>query len=996
MRFNSSVLRHSVALLATVAGFVLSVQLSDRGMLFTPEAPGAMASSGSTPADYDLQALTVLSRVLLQMKDNYVQPDRIDPDRMFAHALDRVQNNVAEVVAIFDRDLDDDPTSVTVRVGAEERIFDLSEMESLWEMSFKLREVFRFVGENLDDDEIDLRDIEYAAINGMLSTLDPHTVLLTPDVFAEMQTANQGAFGGLGISIGIRDGKLTIISPMRDTPAWRAGFRAGDVIVQINGESTVNMPLDDAVSRLRGEEGTEVTVEIMRQGWTEPHSYTLRREIIEIDSVEAHGLGDGIGYIAVSNFQERTQDEFDTALRGLRDELGEVRGLVLDLRNNPGGLLQRAISISDTFLYAGTIVTTVGIGARLREENAANRAGTEPNYPIVVLINPGSASASEIVAGALKNHGRALVVGDRSFGKGSVQVLYDFPDGSALKLTVAEYLTPGDVSIQGVGIVPDIQLFGAVVSEEYIDLYPSTNGFVREGDLEESLHSERTSGSDERPSLTLRYYEEPEEIDPDAIDDPDEFEIDFQIDLARRILLEAEPEADREGLLTASRSVVDEARATQLLAIQERLRGRGVDWAPGETVIQPVTVSVTTNRPDDRVEAGESIDVTVEVRNDGSRTLHQVRAESESHYRLLDDREWVIGRLAPGESRSWTQTIAVPQEDPSRAEQVRFSVASDEVDLGTTASLMVRVDGRQRPRFGLSYVLDDNEGGNGDGMLQLGETVTMRTSVFNVGQGDADQTSIIVRNRSDRALYLIEGRAEADGIEVGAHYDTEFVFRLDEAPASGVVEFDVEIYDQVFREYLREMIDVPLADAVEVQVREGFVDVPAGVAIRAGASEEAPVVARAGTASALAFDRFAGGLYRVTWDGGTGWVPEREVTLRVGAAATPPALERHVQLQPPSIAMTVPPTETTEATITLAGDIRDDSSVRDWYVIVQNLVEPRRTRSLKRAYDFVGAQEAAVSTPIELRPGMNRITVVARDETRAVSTQEIFVYRHDG
>lgn len=997
MAKNSTLMRHGLGLAVTVAGFALSVQLSDRGLLFNPETPGALASAPLDGATYDLQALTVLNRVLLQMKDNYVDPDRIDPLRMLVHALDRVQNEVPEVVTLFDADLDARPSNVEVHVGAASQSFELGDVESLWEMSFKLREIFRFVQEHVDSSDIDLRDIEYAAINGMLGTLDPHTVLLTPDIYAEMQTANHGSFGGLGISIGIRNGQLTVITPMPDTPASRAGFRSGDVIVQINGESTVNMPLDDAVSRLRGPEGSDVVVEIMRQGWSEPHSYTLRREIIQIESVTHHALGDGIGYVAISNFQERTQEDLDDALDALRTELGELNGLVLDLRNNPGGLLSQAISVSDTFLSEGNIVTTVGVGSRMREENSANSAGTEPMYPIVVLINPGSASASEIVAGALKNHDRALIMGDRSFGKGSVQVLYDFPDLSALKLTIAEYLTPGDISIQGVGIVPDVQIYPTTVTDDFIELYPSETAFVREGDLEASLVSERVAESVDRPSMVLRYWEEIEDEAPDEYADPNAFAMDFQIELAQQVLLASDGVWERELLQAAGAEVLAAAAESQMLLIQEELRGRGVDWSSGENVIQPVTLTVDSADDALRVAAGDTLELTLSVRNDGPRTLHQVRAVSSSAYGLLDDREFVFGRLGPGESREWTVEIEVPAEDPSRIDAVDFTVAADEIALEGTTQALVRVDGRERPRFGISYRVDDSEGGNGDGLLQVGESIAFDLMVFNVGAGDAGETSVLVRNQSDRALFLLEGRDETEQIAAGEVHVAPLGFRVDEVPESGSIELTAEVFDSVYREYLRETILLPVStDAAAPQVRSGTAATAGEAApVLAGASSDALPIAEMPVGSALAFDRYANGFYHVSWGDDEGWVAESSVTIGAGAALDSPLPTPRVAFEPPTITLTTTALETNEATWEVRGTIADDGTVRDYYVVVQNLVEPRRMRSLKRAYGYVGAASVEFSETVELREGMNRITVVARDDEKAVSTQEIFVFRNN-
>lgn len=990
---NTAWIRYTVAVVALLVGFGFSIRLSERGVLFDSHAPGALASAPEDGEVYDLQALTILNRVLLQMKDNYVEPDRIDPLAMLAHSLDRVQNSVPEIVALFDADLDGGPTQVEVRVGTETQVFELTNIESLWEMSFKLREIFRFLQDHVDTNEIDLQEVEYAAINGMLSTLDPHSVLLTPEINAEMQTNNRGSFGGLGIVISIRDGQLTVISPIADTPAGRAGFRAGDRIVKIDDESTVNMPLDEAVSRLRGPVDSEVTVEVMRDGWSEPHSFTLAREVINIESVTSQALGDGIGYIRIQNFQGNTHDDMMTALDALETEMGSLRGLVLDMRNNPGGLLQQAIRISDTFLDEGTIVTTVGVGDRLREENPANSSNTQPNYPIVVLVNPGSASASEIVAGALKNHNRAIVVGDTTFGKGSVQMLYEFQDGSALKLTIAQYLTPGDVSIQGVGIVPDIQLFPATVNDEIINLYPAES-IAREGDLDGALTSDRVASTTDRPSAVVRYDYEPEEIDPEAIVDPDAFEMDFEIEFARALLVGAGETWERSEMLGVAQDVIDETQSEQMVTIQERLRNRNVDWSLGENVIQPVTLAVTTDRPDNRFEAGESIALTVTATNDGDRPLHRVRAVSTSAYDLFHDHEFPFGRLEPGESRSWTVDVEVPIEDPTRYEDIEVQAWADTIALGAETVGHVLIDGRERPHWGLSYRLDDAEGGNGDGLAQVGEDITMRVTVVNTGRGDTDESIVILRNQSERAVFLHTGREEFEALGPGERLEVNFDFTVREAPEDGVLALDLEVYDTVFREFLREELQLPISTATgDPQVRSGAVEITSEAEIRAGASDTTPAIAHADAGAVLTADRYVEGWYHVSWDDGEGWIDEATVAFREGAAASGGSIRERLVYQPPVVELTSDTWVTDAETFTLEGVVTDDQEVLDYYLFVASELDDMTIRSTKRDYQHLGVPSATITSEVALNRGMNRITVIARDEDRASSSQVLYVYR---
>ncbi len=304
---------------------------------------------------------------------------------------------------------------------------------------------------------VDEQQLMHGAIKGMLETLDPHTQFMPPDVFKEMKIDTSGEFGGLGIEIARRNDNIVVVAPIDDTPAQRAGIRAGDIVLKIDDEPTRNMEVSRASQKMRGPAGKKVLLTIMREGFTAPREFAIIRDHIRIASVEAALYG-GIGYVKVKNFQDRTDASLYKELEKLRTQNAgkELRGLVLDLRNNPGGLLDQAIAISDRFLGGGLpIVSTRGRGASQVTEERAKDRDTEKSYPIVILVNAGSASASEIVAGALQDHRRGVVMGVPTFGKGSVQTVIEMEDGSGLKLTIARYFTPSGRSIQESGILPD-------------------------------------------------------------------------------------------------------------------------------------------------------------------------------------------------------------------------------------------------------------------------------------------------------------------------------------------------------------------------------------------------------------------------------------------------------------------------------------------------------------------------------------------------------------
>ena len=335
-------------------------------------------------------------------------------------------------------------------------------------------------------DEIDTKETLEGAIKGMLTSLDPHSSFLRPDDFKELQVETKGSFSGIGIEITLRDDMLTVVSPIEDTPAFKAGIQAGDIIIKIEDDFTKDMSIFDAVKKLRGIKGSEVTISIHREDWKDIQEFTIVRDVIPIHSVRSKTLEPGYGYVRITNFQRNTSKDLKSSLEELLKE-NMLKGLVLDLRNNPGGLLDASVKVVDIFLDEGIIVSTKG---RLEDQNmefSAHNLGPDYDFPIVILINSGSASAAEIVAGALQDHKRALILGTQSFGKGSVQTIIPMADGAGLRLTTARYYTPSGTSIQATGITPDVLVPEIAENEDGND--KGHMKFIREKDLKHHLEN---------------------------------------------------------------------------------------------------------------------------------------------------------------------------------------------------------------------------------------------------------------------------------------------------------------------------------------------------------------------------------------------------------------------------------------------------------------------------------------------------------------------------
>ncbi|MFV0421875.1 S41 family peptidase [Oleidesulfovibrio sp.] len=384
--------------------------------------------------------------------------------------------------------------TLTVSIGPGNATDGSGRFESLKRFSQVLDLVERYYVSDVSRDEL-----MEGAIRGMLQNLDPHSAFLDASEYREMQESTSGEFYGIGIEITQQNDRLMVVAPIADTPADRAGLRAGDLILAVDGKPTQDMRLDESVSRIRGPKGSTVDLTILHEGENTPKTVTIERDAIPIISVKAHELEPGYLWVRLSRFSERTTSELHDAIREERKR-GPIKGLILDLRNNPGGLLDQAVHVADTFLSKGTIVSIKG---RIENNNRDFKATAQANdveSPLVVLVNAGSASASEIVAGALRDHKRGLLLGERTFGKGSVQNVIPLADGSGVKLTIALYHTPDGTSIQAEGVEPDIQLpfVQPAKDEEGKPSHPF--GVMREKDLARHLEN----GKDKTPDKSKR------------------------------------------------------------------------------------------------------------------------------------------------------------------------------------------------------------------------------------------------------------------------------------------------------------------------------------------------------------------------------------------------------------------------------------------------------------------------------------------------------------
>lgn len=968
-------------------------------------SPRALAARQKTP--WDLTKLLVMNRVIHQVNENYVDPRRIDYQHMLLAGLDAIQRDVPPVLVHYQEGAD----TIELQVNSARKTFEIADVTSPWELAGRFREIFAFLQEQLTNEEdIELNKVEYTAVNGMLRTLDPHTVLLPPDVFKEMQTSTRGEFGGLGIVISIRDGRLTVIKPMPGTPAFKAGLKRGDQIVKIKEESTLNMPLQQAVKLLRGKPGSKVKIFIRRKSkagtWSSPRPVELTRARIHIDSVEHRMLRDGVGYIKLNSFQGNTEEDLRQALAALHKK--RMVGLVLDLRGNPGGLLDQAVQVADTFLDDGPIVTTSSQDPRERTEEYAHPGGTEPDYPIVLLINGQSASASEIVAGALKNHDRALVIGEQSFGKGSVQVLYKLQDQSALKLTVAQYLTPGDVSIQGVGIVPDIAITPMTVDKENMDLKVDKL-FLREADLQAHLtHASATTS--QHPAVVMGYYLNPRlrqrllEAEPNEEENEDQE--NFLIRFSRNLLVHAKS-PERLQMLRDSQPIIERVQKQENEKVVRDLKKLGIDWSVGsDKGPSKVRVTAHTSSGDKPAKAGSPLSLRVDVTNEGEQPLYQLRATTRSDNPWFEGRELVFGKLAPGQTRSWTTTLGrctteddkrvcrLPRNMMDRADAIRVEFEEAHGHAPEPVEVRTLVKALPEPRFAYAIQVADNIHGNGDGHVQSGEEVTVYFTVKNVSGADSFEVQANLQNKSGEGVLLHDGRFQKNKLRAGEEWTIPFSFEVLRSFVGNEATLLVAVSDTELGVAVGRKLKIPIykePGAVKTLPVKRVVRLPAGTEVREQPDAAASVIATVDKPVRLLHTATSGEFARIDLGRGRpGWVPVQALSPAQGKVAQNPPLAWATEQAPPEIDLANLDGYVTRADVLhVRGEATDAQRVRDLYISTSGhkvYYESNQGSSDPRELPF--------DAEIPLHPGMNAIMVVAREDNNSV-TRHFFMVRRD-
>lgn len=747
------------------------------------------------PEPIQLENITLISRGVYLIQHEYYDSARIRPREMLEEGFYELAKEIPDVLPQFQ------DGSLKLFVGNKNTDIGLAGVDKLYDILAPVSAAFAFLREH-HTGQITPAEAEYAFIRGMLSVLDPHSNILPPKEYEEFKTQTQGEYGGLGIVIGIKDQELTIVSPIEDTPAFRAGLKADDKILMIDDQNTTNMPLTDAVDLMRGIPGTQVTLKVKSKN-RQPRDVTLMREKIVIESVVSKLVTKDrgrYGVIRIKGFQEDTREDAVQAVKALKRESGgALKGIVLDLRNNPGGLLDQAILVADMFLRKGDIVFTVGAGNLEEEVAVAKEQSDDVDLPMIVLINEGSASASEIVAGALKNNDRAVVIGKKSFGKGSVQSLFSLRDGSSLKLTVAQYLTPGRQSIQAVGIAPDIHVYPSVIAPEFYDLVE--DDILGEEKLEAHLDN-AAQARQNKPLHTLSYLEEEKDEAESSYTNKIKDD-DFVLNLAIDILARTNPAQPRTAILSNVHDVLKKEVLEQDKKITVALQKKDIDWSlcdsPRKSSLKVQHEFLNENgAPVSLLKAETKASLRITLTNAGAHTVCRALAEIEAFNPLLDHQEFVFGRVSPGAQKTAEIPLDIPADIIPFHEKIKLNTYTQaRKETPHSISIATQFVDQSPPHLAYAYQVADGtlEGtvGNKNGIPEKGEEVFLQVKIKNVGPVAAKKTIINIKNTEGKYVLLKKARDSLEDLVPGGvdSRSLSFAIRKDFEKSDLAIDFFV-------------------------------------------------------------------------------------------------------------------------------------------------------------------------------------------------------------
>ena len=968
------------------------------------------------------------------VRNDYFDKERFDPKAQLVAAMEFMGLHTPE----FFGEREGEELVVTVRAG--ERRFSLAEVDNISAAADLMEQVLEFTAEVLGLEGEPLHELEYAAINGLLGSLDPHTILLTPEESAELGVKTRGRFGGIGAEIVAAQRRILISRVLPGSPAEAAGLADNDVVLEIDGQSTVNLRSDDARDLLRGPVETAVVLSVRRGD--EVLRIEITRGLISIPTINATMLPEGIGYVQISTFQEDTGEKLAAALETFKAQ-GELAGLVVDLRGNSGGLLTQATAILDQVVDAGELVIVRSAHGREAQEAGAKML-IDKATPIVALVDENAASAAEIVGGSLKHLDRGVILGRASFGKGTVQELRNAtPYGRevALKMTIAEYRVAGDRRIQSIGVIPDLRLLPVGLSEyEGVARMYDVERFERRRERSRTAHlpsaKHDTDISAEialsRRAQSLRYLALGGPPATPELDDPGPRELrDPEIRLAREVALGLRGIVGRRAQLEALPELVTKLAAVEDEQIREAIAPWKIDWSP---VDDPADLDTELELALDILgegpyPVGDPFTIHVEVHNPSERSLERVHLITDCDRDDLDGIELLIGALGPGETQTRDLDLQIGPWHRSFVDTLRVAAHIDEPGSSPNgqAELRFATVGATPPRFSYDYWLIDDPRlvakgpkrpehellpgdvpftvqGNGDGLLQPGERVLLAYRAHNAG-GEAPDARVLLRNLSGRQGLLEEGSYLYGKLEPGADFMAAFGISMSpQADPSLPLELELIVGDGILRESvddkLRFRIIPGREGAVEVEgERRRTVGDQGALRLYSGADASTAMVAELPEGAVIEVSTVAGEWLALDGARGEGrrlWLPGDLVEL--GGKGAPTELPReHRMIDPPVIDLAELPSVVSEAAVEISGTAHHHRRVRDVVVTVRAPGPSQPERKVfylaNREAEGEAAQHLEFRTAVELSPGSNRISILVRDQDKVERIEELWVYR---
>jgi carboxyl-terminal processing protease len=741
--------------------------------------------SGSSSGDYLSASIAapeapLLAEVIMHLQLDYVHPEKLEPKKLLQGALTELGRMVPEVWVVPEFEENGHGAMLQVRLEKETTVLNVDKLNGLYDLHITLQKLMKHLLQK--NSQLTQLKLEQLFARGILNQLDAYSVLLSNDIYQEFSTNIGGQFAGIGLVVGIRDGQLTVISPMDGSPAAQAGMKPLDRIVEVDDEKTEHLTLNEILLRLRGEVGAPITLGVLRKGHANALKFELLREEIKVESVETFDLKSGnqtVRYVRIKNFQIDTSQELKNKLGDLVD----ISGLLLDLRNNPGGLLQEAVRVSDLFLAGKKrIVSTKGASvSTIHDAKQLFASASFQDIPLVVLINRGSASASEIVAAALKQNKRAIVIGEQSFGKGTVQTLWDLKDGSGLKLTIGEYLTPSGLSIHNIGVMPELSLIPVNV--------PSAKNLQGADDQQQSVIQERFSLLTEKTKensnadserLELRYlsgkskvYDDFELIAESEI--IEKLNADIFVETAKRVLIQWNPEDINSGLLQISREVA----LQESHKITKALAEHGIDWSLNPFLKTPAAENLSLTWFAEEISV-DQVQLKVKLRNTGELAGQRLLVVTKSGNVLLDGLEFPLGLLGPDSTAEQTLKVKYFAGMMEETEPLELELFDQNLKKLKSVRLKLHFSPKRIPSFRLAMKIYDNgelgSQGNGDGKVQSGEIIALAFKLANKGKKTVPELLLKIRG-TEGSFRINRGKLMLKNLEPDHEQKDYFIFQ---------------------------------------------------------------------------------------------------------------------------------------------------------------------------------------------------------------------------